>query len=261
MTVITSHQAGLPHLDIHTLSEDWALAQALDSTWQALADSLNMPAAAWRDASGKRMYGAVTALTTWFDLQTPLAEDAIFTAETALIAIRKPHALSETRFIAGGQAKAVVRLLTTFVRRDLAGSNKKLSKVRDVWTAEDHAPEVIDALLEQHHLAKSAPVDAPEAMQHPVVQIRDFNAAGLFYFKNFVAVAKAAEWCANRAAPPRLNAARACYYFANVDDGEVIHARVDRQGDATTTVLEAATGQRLMLSRATTPLVQITVQP
>ncbi len=257
MTPETPWQAGLPHLDIHTLSEDWALAQALHQTWQALAQSLNLPAALWRDSDGKRMYAAVTALTTSFDLENVLAEDAVFTAETALMAIRKPHALSETRFVSGGQTRATLRLLTTFVRRDLAGSNKKLSKVRDVWQAQDHAPHLIDDLLDQHHHAKTMPVEAALAMRHEVVQIRDFNVAGLFYFKNFVAVAKAAEWCANRGQPTRLNAERRCFYFANVDDGDVIHARVARLGDATTTVLEDARGQRLMLSQATTPLVDI----
>ena len=91
----TSHfTAGLPQLDIHTLSEDWALATALENHWIILAQSMGLKPSDWIDSQGDRMYGAVMYLSTDFDLEDTLKEDDAFAAETEFLSIRKPHALS-----------------------------------------------------------------------------------------------------------------------------------------------------------------------
>lgn len=128
---------GLPHLDIHTLSEDWALAAALEQVWVLLARSMGRKPSDWRDARGDRMYGAVMALETWFDLNDTLREDDLVAIDTEILAVRKPHAWAEVRFAARGASRARVRLLTSFIKRHQNGSNKRFSKVRDIWTAED----------------------------------------------------------------------------------------------------------------------------
>ena len=142
------------------------------------------------------MYGAVLFAETWFDLDNPVLEDEIVTAETRLVAIRKPHALSETVFSVDGVERARVLGLTSLVRRVDRGSNKRFARVRDIWTADDHDPDRIDDILEKHHQNKSAPARGTTAMNYEVNRIQDFNRAGLFYFKNFVRVSKSAEWCA-----------------------------------------------------------------
>lgn len=257
MPLTTTFTAGLPQLDIHTLSEDWALATALESHWQLLAQSLGLKPSQWIDTQGDRMYGAVMQLSTTFDLDNVLREDDEFDARTEFLSIRKPHALSVTRFAVNGAVKAEVRLLTSFIKRQVKGSNKKFSKVRDLWTAEDHDGDLIDAELERHHAMKQQGAMGPLAMEHEVNRIQDFNTADFLYFKNFVRIAKAAEWRENRAEAPRLNARREVWYYGNVEDGEVIQAHVDRQGDACTTVLADVTGRRLCLSVSTAPLVVI----
>ena len=249
--------AGLPQLDIHTLSEDWALAAALESTWVLLSESLGLKPSHWLDAQGERMYGAVMALATRFDLVDVIREDDEIAAETEILAIRKPHAWAVTRFSVGGSVKAEVWLLTSFIKRQSKGSNKKFSKVRDLWRVEDVNGAVIDDLLDRHHTEKTAEIDAAPAMDYEVNRIQDFNTADFLYFKNFVRIAKAAEWRANRGQPVRLNATRECFYFGNVEDGEIMQARVGRAGDSTQTVLDDVNGRRLFLSRAITPVVTI----
>ena len=249
--------AGLPQLDIHTLSEDWALAAALESTWVLLSESLGLKPSRWLDAQGERMYGAVMALATRFDLVDVIREDDEIAAETEILAIRKPHAWAVTRFSVGGSVKAEVWLLTSFIKRHSKGSNKKFSKVRDLWRVEDVNGTVIDDLLDRHHTEKTAEIDAAPAMDYEVNRIQDFNTADFLYFKNFVRIAKAAEWRANRGQPVRLNATRECFYFGNVEDGEIMQARVGRAGDSTQTVLDDVNGRRLFLSRAITPVVTI----
>jgi probable biosynthetic protein (TIGR04098 family) len=248
---------GLPQLDIHTLSEDWALAAGLEQIWLLLAQSFGKKPSDWLDAQGDRMYGAVMALESRFDLSDPLREDDRVTLETEFLAIRKPHAWAEVRFRTGGKVKAEVRILTSFIKRQTKGSNKKFSKVRDIWQAEDLNGDVIDALLDRHHAAKTEAHATSPAMEYEVNRIQDFNTADFLYFKNFVRISKAAEWKQNRGNPVRLNATRQCFYFGNVEDGETMRARVARDGDTLVTELQDTEGRRLFLSLATAPLVEI----
>lgn len=249
--------AGLPQLDVYTLSEDWALAASLQNHWQLLADSLGLVPSNWLDAGGERMYGAVVSLTTSFDLKDVIREDDVFTAETELLSIRKPHALSRTRFVVDGTAKAEVGLLTSFIKRRQRGSNKKFSRVRDLWTAEDFNGEVIDALIDRHHQMKDTPDASTVAMEYEVNRIQDFNTADFMYFKNYVRIAKAAEWRQNRGHPTRLNSTRECFFYGNVEDEQVISSRVSRDGDTLKTTLHSDDGRRIFLSCSTAPQVAI----
>lgn len=254
----TSHfTAGLPQLDIYTLSEDWALATALENHWIVLARSMGLKPSEWLDSQGDRMYGAVIYLSTAFDLNNPLREDDAFSVETDFLSIRKPHALSSTRFVVDGQVKAEVRLLSSFIKRKVKGSNKKFAKVREIWTTEDINGDMIDAELDRHHAMKTHVTDGALALDYEVNRIQDFNTADFLYFKNFVRISKAAEWRQNRGNPTRLNRRRDCWYFGNVEDGEHVLAYVSREGDACATELMDTTGRRLFLSLAETPCVTI----
>ena len=248
---------GLPQLDIHSLSEDWALAAGLEQTWLLLAESLGRRPSDWLDGQGERMYGAVMALSTRFDLIDIIREDDVVAVEAEIIAVRKPHALARITFSVGGKAKAEVQLLTSFIKRVQASSNKKFSKVRDVWQAEDFKTDLIDDLLAQHHAAKSEMVAGKAAMDYEVNRIQDFNTADFLYFKNFVRIAKAGEWRENRGQPTRLNSERICFYYGNVEDGETIRVFVKRTGDHAVTVFEDSDGRRLFLSRLLAPEVKI----
>ena len=257
MHYVSNFVAGLPQLDIHTLSEDWALATALENHWIVLARSMGLKPSDWLDSQGDRMYGAVIYLSTGFDLENPLREDDAFAAETEFLSIRKPHALSSTRFTVDGHTKAEVRILSSFIKRKVKGSNKKFAKVRDIWTAEDVNIELIDAELDRHHAMKTHPADAPVALDYEVNRIQDFNTADFLYFKNFVRISKAAEWKQNRGNPVRLNSRRDCWYFGNVEDGDHVLAHVAREGSECTTMLSDLDSRRLFLSLAKTPLVTI----
>ena len=248
---------GLPQLDIFTLSEVWALGEALHGVWQALAQSLGAPPGQWRDDDGRRIYAAVMALTIRTDLALPVAEDDALSWDSRLLAIRKPHAMGETVFAVGGAPRMTVCLLTSLVRRDVAGSNKKLSKVRERWTAPDAEAGLVDAWLDRHHKAKAARLSGPSVLRHEASRLGDFNAADLFYFRNFVAVARAAEWQENRGLPPRLAASRDAFFFGNVDDGEGMVARVAREGSACRTELFRDDGMLIFTCDAEAPVVDI----
>lgn len=251
---------GLPQLDVHTLSEDWALATALEQVWILLAHSMGRKPSDWIDSQGDRMYGAVMALETCFDLVDTFREDDVVTIETEILSIRKPHAWSEIRFIANNKQKGCVRLLTSFIKRRQTGSNKRFSKVRDIWTTDDFNDDIVENLLGKHHAAKSIQCKGQPAMEYEINRIQDFNTADFLYFKNFVRISKAAEWRYNRGEPTRLNSHRFCYYFGNVEDGERVHAFVERSEDEVVTELTDADGRRLFVSHATAPVISIAVR-
>lgn len=249
--------AGLPELDVHTLREDWALGTSLVNHWELLAQSLGLKPSEWIDTKGDRMYGAVVYLNTWFDLDDIIREDDEFTAETTFLGIRKPHALSRTEFKVGGKVKARVEILSSFIKRVQKGSNKKFSRVRDLWTAEDYGTDAIDALLDLHHENKQIPDMGDVASSQEINRITDFNTADFMYFKNYVRFAKAAEWVANRGNPVRLNQTRACFFYGNVDDGQVISTKVGFDGDDFQSSHHSDDGRRIFLSRGKSLPVQI----
>jgi probable biosynthetic protein (TIGR04098 family) len=258
MTVI----AGLPSLDVYTLSETWALGEALHALWARIGASLGLPPSRWLDDDGRRIYAAVMALSTETDLDYPVAEDAQITADTRMVAVRKPHAIGETVFSADGRPVMTVRLLTSLVRRDTAGSNKKLSKVRTLWQAPDLDAAAVDGWLAQHHAMKDQRLaEAAPVLRHEANRLADFNAADLFYFRNFVHLARAAEWKEARGtANPPMAARRDVFFYGNLDDGDEMVARVARDGDTCRTELARADGGFLCLSVSRTQPVTMQVR-
>jgi len=256
MTHDITFTAGLPHLDVVTLSEDFALAAGLESHWQLLSGALGLKPSAWIDARGDRMYNAVISLRTTFDLAHPVAEDDTVQSCCEISAVRKPHALSHTAYRVTGAERARVSLLTSFIKRAARGSNKKFSRTGELWTAPDLAGDRVDDLLDRHHRMKSLPSLDPEApgtfVTHTEInRIRDFNTADFLYFKNFVGLAKAAEWARGRGGPTRLNSRRDAWFYGNVEDGEVIETRVaEPEPGVLLTAHHAPDGRRIFLSRA-----------
>ncbi|MCP5072652.1 MAG: hypothetical protein GY947_05060 [Rhodobacteraceae bacterium] len=252
--------AGLPHLSIYTLSEDWMLAQALYLHWQLIARGLGKPPSQWFDTKGERMYAAVVYLQTWFDHSAPVGEDDVVTCKSELEALRKPHSLCKTTFYVNGTARASVTMISSMVKRDIAGSNKKLSKVRDLWLTKDFNDARLEAHFERHHEIKSLSIADGVVSHSTANRLRDFNAADLFYFKNFVRVAAAAEWACNPPEATYLNTVRDCWFFGNVDDGDTIVTTVTAKGDSVKTAHKSDSGKLLFVCHSSRQMVDIPVR-
>ena len=246
----------MPHLDVVSLAEDWALASMIDAHWQLLAKQLECPASQWRDNRGDRMYAAVLWLNTHFDHAKPVMEDDRVVQTSKITAIRKPYAISTTTYSVDGSARVHMSALTCFVKRDHGASNSKLSKVRDIWTFPDFNADRVNTLLEQHHVAKGTVTHASYGETYHVNRIQDFNNAELFYFKNYVRVARAAEWRAFQD-KPRLSALRECWFFGNVDDADVLNISVENSGSDVLSCINRENGDRLFLAKSDAPYLDI----
>lgn len=260
MTQPYTFLAGMPHLDVHTLMEDWALSAGAEQHWALLSDSLKATPSKWLDNKGHRMYAAMTYASTWFDLKNPVLEDDEVVVSARFLGIRKPHAKVRTEFKVGGTVRVAVETLSVFVKRYEPGNNKRFSKVRDIWTAEDINPEQVDDTLGIHHTFKSHPDTGPVVHEAEVLRFPDFNNADLMYFKNYVRLARVAEWKAMRGQDIRLPAFREAYFFGNANDGETVETRVAADGAALTTSHSLKDGQRIFLSFARTEPVSIRVR-
>jgi len=85
----------------------------------------------------------------------------------------------------------------------------------------------------------------------------DFNTADFMYFKNYVRLARAAEWCVLRNQAPLLNATREFFFYGNVNDAETIESRVAIDGSKMQTCHHAQDGKRIFLSNASVAPVNI----
>ncbi|MEQ8797081.1 MAG: hypothetical protein RLT87_10260 [Gammaproteobacteria bacterium] len=244
--------AGLPQMDIYTLREDFMLANSLENHWRILAGSVGKKPSDWYDSSGDRMYAAVIYTDTEFDLDDPIQEDDEVTGETEFVAVRKPQSLSLTRYLVNDKVKAKATILSVFIKRQQRGSNKKFSKVRGLWSEDDFNGDLIDDLLDRHQAVKSVEDRGGIANRHRVNRLVDFNLADFMYFKNYVRLAKVAEWNDTRDRAEVINFKRETFYFGNVDDGDLIETFVHRDGNRMQTTHHVEGGERFFVSLAKT---------
>lgn len=257
MPLSYTFMAGMPHLDVHTLQEDWALSAAAEQHWLLLSDSLGATPSKWLDNKGQRMYAALTYVSSWFDLQNPVLEDDQVLVESEMLGIRKPHSKVRTEFKVDGEVKVAIETQSVFVRRDVPGDNKKFSKVRDVWSQADRNTEAVDATLSRHHDMKSHADQGDVVHAVEVARFPDFNNADLMYFKNYVRLARTAEWKEMRGRDIRLPAFREAFFYGNANDGEKVETRVHADGDTLVTAHYLNGTQRFFLSVSRTEPVSI----
>ena len=252
-----SFYAGMPHLDIHTLAEEWAFTAAAEGAWEVLSLSLGKRPSQWLDSRGDRMYGAVVYAQSVFDLDNPVLEDDVVEMETRFEAIRKPHALTVTSFRVNGTSRLDIRLLMTFVKRVEAGSNKKFSKVRDVWTEDDFAAEKIDDILDRHHQYKDFGAAGEKVQSIRIPRVPEFNNADLMYFRNYVRQARGVEWLARKGTEAKLPKKREAFYFGNVNDGELMNSHVTWDDHNVQTLHFNESGKRIFFSETETQTVDV----
>lgn len=261
MSYIDKFFAAIPHLDPYTISEDRVIEIASFALWENLSESLGLRPSQWIDSKGDRMYAAIMYCRTDFDLSHPTLEDALIEVKADITAIRKPHLLGVCSFTVDGREIARCNLLSSFIKRQVKGSNKKFSKVRDVWTAEDKNIEEIEELLDRHHEVKSTEHRGEVVTSHKANRATDFNTADFMYFKNYTRHIKSAEWQFGDGDLTKMTKSREAFYYGNVDDGmgfDMIVAKTDDNQFQSSIVTED--GRRIYLSLTEVQAVDIPIR-
>lgn len=261
MSYIDKFFAAIPHLDPYTISEDRVIEIASFALWENLSASMGLRPSQWIDSKGDRMYAAIMYCKTDFDLSEPTLEDAVIEVKADIVAIRKPHLMGVCTFVVDGREIARCKLLSSFIKRQVKGSNKKFSKVRDVWTAEDMNTQEIEDMLARHHQVKSTEQHGEAVLSYKANRATDFNTADFMYFKNYTRHIKSAEWQFSDGELTRMTKSREAFYYGNVDDGMGFEVTVAQTGeDHFQSSIVAEDGRRIYLSLTEVETVDIPVR-
>lgn len=249
------YRAGMPQLSYTGLSENWLLKICGQHHWDLLAKQSERQSSELYDDAGSRSYAAFTAIRLRATALDAVEEDMQFAIETDLGRVGQARHVSEHRVVCGDSVQCTIDMVSTFVKRTRAGSNRSIAratlsalhgqmvepseKVEHIANQSKalRAPDLAttERVMQDHALT---PVSGDEA-SHRFLPCPngDFNGADLLYFASFQAFADRAEWQRHRFDRPPVTVSRDLHFYGNVDLGDtlVVHTlgqRVDQQGVA-----------------------------
>ncbi len=234
-------RAGMPHLDIFGLSEQFCLSHAGNMHWSWISEfTKNLPSD-WQSEDGRRAYASFiyTSITYGRDVET--TEDDEIIVECRPLGLRAPFFLSETTYSKPGHGVAAcVLLMSTFSATD-GPSNRSFIKSSVPFHTDPFGVSLVDETRAKfREMRDRDDGELTHASDHLVNPSVDFNAADFMYFANYCQLFKRYE-------APWLSASsplqfREISYFGNVDafektsiashrDGMKVHAAMTRSSD------------------------------
>jgi probable biosynthetic protein (TIGR04099 family) len=203
----TSYIAGMPHLGIRGLSEKWLTRQCGDLHWHCLAESTESGSSDFRDARGRKVYAAFKAVRLTDAALTHFELDSQFEIETRLRQLTRTVYESEHRLICGGVQRAIITMISVFLRRNIPGDNRSMERTEvnriyhdDSQRSQHTSPFMLAAravrLRESWTYDRWRYRDRQELghFQYACCPSTDFNNAELLYFPVFQEVVDRAEW-------------------------------------------------------------------
>lgn len=255
---------GMPHVTPHGLSETWLMKELGHRHWLMLARDLGMDNADFRTADGDEAYAAICATSLTVARLDLVRANDILTIQSSITAVSRTQTATIHTLSVKGRTVGRVELLSTFVHREVEGSNHAIARV----TVRDAR----ERPFEYSRLAKSAadirnsrlriywgmPLGAAKALRSfrfDPCPSQEFNGAGLFYFAEFQAVAdRALEiWFPRRKPTVR----RDVFFLGNIehnesvsfdlidglDNGDIIHGEIRRgSGDVIAKIFMSSRG-------------------
>ncbi|THJ56122.1 hypothetical protein E9536_06505 [Burkholderia sp. LS-044] len=240
-TAIHRYRAGMPQLAHTGLAENWLLKECGQRHWDALAAHGGRDVPEFFDDEGRRAYASFVAVHVDMNRRHAIRENDTFALHVALRRVGPIRHFSEQRIRHGDDEAGIVRMMSTFVTREHAGSNRSVAKARMTGIDGRTGPVPADALAMAERakklrvrdasivpaLAGLAEGDGASVSFLPCPNM-DFNGADLLYFASFQAFVDRAEWqhyCFEQA--PVL-AARQLYFHGNLDIGDSLTVRFAR---------------------------------
>lgn len=198
---------GMPHLAFAGLSENWLLKECGHRHWTLLATALGLPKPDFRDAEDNRLYAAFTAVRI-HNAQLGLVQEG---DELRLLAslgrISRTQWLSTHTVVRGDGTVARVVMISAFLRRTVAGSNRLVQRgTATAASLPSINPDMSGAdLAESAHRLRAGNwhrhlgFDRNAGAELATFAFRpcpnsDFNGANFLYFASFQSIVDRAEW-------------------------------------------------------------------
>lgn len=125
------YQAGMPHLGLAGLSENWLLKECGHQHWLALAKCLGEPQPSFCDKHGRPAYAAFTGLHAESLRLSELDENDHFAIETSLQPISACRFISlHSVYDADGKCLGIITMSSALVSRAVAGDNHTVMRTQ-----------------------------------------------------------------------------------------------------------------------------------
>jgi probable biosynthetic protein (TIGR04099 family) len=249
------YRAGMPQLSFTGLSENWLLKTCGQHHWDLLAKQSERASSEMFDDVGSRSYAAFTAIRLRARGLDAISEDCDFTIDSALSRVGQARHFSTHRVSCSEGIECHVDMVSTFVKRRQAGSNRSIARATlnslnagivafppggaelpldsKRFRAPDPAEE--GAMLRELGLAPLP--EGERTSEFLPCPNGDFNGADLLYFASFQAITDRTEWQRKRYSRPPVTVGRDLHFYGNVDLGDalVVHVlgeRIDETGVA-----------------------------
>lgn len=233
--LVGRYTAGMPQLCGSGLSENWLLKECGHRHWLAIAHSQGQAQPEFRDAQGHKVYAAFSLVRIRQAQLERVEENHAFSISTQCQPAGRTQHYSQHEVQLHGQRIAELEMLSVFVRRAQAGSNRSIARAA---MAAPHAASLQPGLAAaaeafvQHGRERRAAGPATTAADvHTTIftpcPYNDFNGADLLYFSSFQSMVDRAEWDWMRtngiAQGPAALRERELVFHGNLDMGDCVH--------------------------------------
>ncbi|SDP40153.1 probable biosynthetic protein, Pnap_2097 family [Rhodoferax sp. OV413] len=233
--LVGRYTAGMPQLCCSGLSENWLLKECGHRHWLAIAHSQGLAQPEFRDAQGHKVYAAFSLVRIQQAQLERVEEHDTFSISTQCQPAGRTQHYSQHAVELHGQCIARVEMLSVFVRRAQAGSNRSI--VRAVMAGPSAVTQpglaaATEAFVQRGRTRRAAAhtpaaADADTSVYTPC-PYNDFNGADLLYFSSFQSMVDRAEWAGLHSTRPARLRERELVFYGNLDIGDCVHTQLQR---------------------------------
>ncbi len=234
--------AGMPHLALGGLSENWLLKECGHHHWQLLAARYGRQVPDFKEGEDSA-YAAFTSIRITELAATAIGENTAFSLHSELCAAGHARHYSRHVLRAGGKRCGTIEMLSAFVRRDRPGNNHRVHRARPGGMAANEsaagssllataAAQFVEAGRQfragEWQRDGFRPDDRRALADFPFLPCpsTDFNGAGFLYCASFQSIVERAEWTWFRHSTPARSLNREIHFFGNLDVGDSVLVRL-----------------------------------
>jgi len=232
-SVSETHRLGLAELGYRGLSEQWLMRRVGDLHWRLIADAMGQREATFTCAEGKPLYAAFCVSSIRLTDPTAPRVGGVLDLSARLWRVGRARLVSEHMLYFERRQIGRIRLVSTFVGRETAGSNRSIvRRMPRIMALPPEAPDSLAFFAARGArvavaLPKMQPSSWPAQRKAELLPCpaTDFNAVGLLYFPSFVALTERADF-EKGGTYNRLLRSRDVIYIGNVEPGEGVQITV-----------------------------------